>query len=211
MTPFFWLRLLRRLVFAVITVAVLVFAVTAFRVWKVAREDSHPRSDAIIVMGAAQYNGTPSNILAARLDHAAELYRDRVAPHVLTLGGGEPGDITTEGAAGARYLERHGIARTAVVAVGTGNDTYSSLRAAASVMRAHHWSTAVIVTDPWHSLRSRSMARDLGIKAVTSPTRSGPVVQSRATEWHYIWRESLAYLYYEVFGASTELKGPAAA
>lgn len=210
MTPLFWLRWVRRICAALVAVAVLVVGTTAFRVWWVARQDARPHSDAIIVMGAAQYNGTPTEIFAARLQHAAALYRAHVAPRVITVGGREPGDRTTEGATGAAYLRRSGIATAALVPVGVGSDTYASLAAAAHVMRVKGWHTAVIVTDPWHALRSRTMARDLGIRAVTSPDRTGPVVRSRSTEWRYVGRETLAYLSYQVFGASS-IKGPPAA
>lgn len=211
MTPRFWLRWCARLVVAVVVGVVLLFGITAFRVWHVARQDAHPRSDVILVMGAAQYNGRPTEIFAARLDHALALFKLGVAPRILTVGGREVGDRTTEGAAGASYLRAHGVPAAALEPVGQGNDTYTSLQAAQRLMSAHHWTTAVIVTDPWHCLRSRTMARDLGIHAETSPVRSGPVVHTRATEFHYVWRETLAYLYYEIFGASHELKGPPAA
>jgi len=209
-TPFAWLRWLRRIVVALLAIVVIVVGVTAIRVWYVARQDAHPRSDAIIVLGAAQLDGRPTNIFAARLDHAARLYKEGVAPRVITVGGGQPGDRTTEGAAGARYLDRHGVPASALVAIGRGDDTYSSLQAAATTMKRRGWSTAVIVTDPWHSLRSRTMARDLGIAAETSPVTSGPVVQDRSTEVRYVWRETLAYLYYKIFGGGHH-KGPRAA
>jgi uncharacterized SAM-binding protein YcdF (DUF218 family) len=209
-TPFAWLRWVRRIVALLVAIVVVVVGGTALRVWYVARQDAHPRSDVIIVLGAAQLNGRPTNIFAARLDHAARLYKDGVAPRVITLGGGQPGDRTTEGAAGARYLDEHGLPARALVPIGRGDDTYSSLQAAVATMKRHGWRTAVLVTDPWHSLRSRTMARDLGIAAETSPVDSGPVVQSRGTELRYVWRETMAYLYYKVFGGGHH-KGPRAA
>lgn len=211
MTPFFWFRLLRRILLGFLVAVVATFAVTAARVWYVGREDAHPRSDVIVVLGAAQLDGRPSEIFAARLDHAAALYADGVASHVITLGGNRPGDRTTEGAAGAAYLRSHDdVPSSALVPVDTGANTLTSLQAAADVMRRHRWHTAVLVTDPWHSLRSRTMARDLGLRAVTSPVHTGPVVHDRSTELHYIWRETLAYLYYAIFHGSSEPGPPAA-
>ena len=81
----------------------------------------------------------------------------------------------------------------------TGSDTLLSLRATAIELRKHGWKTAVLVTDPWHSLRSRTMARDLSISAVTSPVHTGPAVRGRTTEFRYIARETAAYLYYRLF------------
>jgi uncharacterized SAM-binding protein YcdF (DUF218 family) len=186
----------------VVLVPLLVVTGTMARVWWVAREDQHPRSDAILVLGASQYDGRPSAVFRSRLDHARELWQQGVAPRVVTVGGGRPGDRFTEAAAGARYLRQHGV--TSVVAVETGRDTLESLKAVDRAFRAHGWHSAVIVTDPWHSLRSRRMAEDLGIDAHTSPTRSGPAVRTRGTEARYIVRETAAYLYYRLFHRSSE-------
>jgi vancomycin permeability regulator SanA len=183
---------------------VAVYLVTALRVWQVAREDHRGRVDAIVVLGAAQFDGRPSKIFQARLDHAAALYRDDVAPLVVTVGGNQAGDRTTEAAAGAAYLRERGVDE--VRAVATGDDTLSSLRAAARELAEVR--TVVVVTDPWHSLRARRIARDVGFEANTSPTRSGPAVQSRATQVRYIARESAAYLVYRVFGRGSGGRRP---
>ncbi len=186
----------------IVLVPVLVFAGTAARVWWVARSDERSRSDAIVVLGASQFDGRPSKVFQARLDHAMDLWKDGVAPRVITVGGGRPGDRFTEAQAGARYLREQGV--TSVVPVATGSDTLESLKAVDAELTRHGWSSIVIVTDPWHSLRSRRMAQDLGMQAHTSPTRSGPAVQSRAIEFRYIARETAAYLYYRAFHRSSE-------
>ena len=191
----------RRLVLAVVLALVLVVAWTGFQVWWVARADDHPRSDAIVVLGASQFDGRPSTVFRARLQHARALFEEGVAPRVVTLGGSAPGDRYTEAAAGARFLTDRGVT---VVAVGKGRNTLESLKALDAEFERRGWKTAVLVTDPWHTLRSRRMARDLGIDAVTSPTRTGPAVRDRNTEFRYIWRETAAYLYYRVFHRSSE-------
>jgi uncharacterized SAM-binding protein YcdF (DUF218 family) len=198
-TPFFWLRWAARVVAVFLAVAVLVVGATAFRVWNAARQDHRPRSDAIVVLGASQFDGRPSAVFRARLDHAAALYRAGVAPRVVTVGGSQPGDRFTEAAAGRTYLGDHGVPTAQVTAVGVGNDTLTSLRAAAEVFRNNDWHTAVLVTDPWHSLRAGRIANDEGIDAETSPTRTGPVVQGRGTELRYVARETTAFLYYRIF------------
>lgn len=197
----------RRLVAAVVLGVVAIVLGTAARVWWVARADDHRRSDVLVVLGASQFDGRPSAVLRARLDHAAELYDQHVAPQVITVGGDRPGDRFTEAEAGKRYLAGKGV--TSVLAVPTGSNTLTSLRAVAALMKQRGWRSAVIVTDPWHSLRSRRMAQDLGLTARTSPTRTGPAVRSRGTELRYIARETAAYLSYRVFGGSSEA-GPAA-
>ena len=195
-------KTVRRILAAVVLLPVLVFLGTATRVWWVARHDSHPRSDAIVVLGASQFDGRPSTVYRSRLDHALHLWEQGVAPRIVTVGGGRRGDRFTEAAAGARYLTEHGV--TAVVAVPEGSDTLQSLKAVDKAFEARGWHSAVIVTDPWHSLRSRRMAQDLGIAAHTSPTRSGPAVRTRGTEFRYISRETAAYLYYRLFHRSSE-------
>ncbi len=95
------------------------------------------------------------------------------------------------------------------VEVGVGRDTLQSLRALQVEYAQQHWHSAVLVTDPWHSLRSRRMAGDLGLDAATSPDHSGPANATRGVEIRYVARETAAYLYYRVFHASSEA-GPSA-
>jgi uncharacterized SAM-binding protein YcdF (DUF218 family) len=194
-----WFRWTLRITLAIIALIVILILYVAVHIWWVAREDQHPRSDAIVVLGASQYNGTPSAVFAARLAHAVTLYDEHVAPHIVTVGGKQPGDVYTEAASGKTYLAAHGVPRSAIIAVQTGSDTLSSLRAVDVQFKAHRWHSAVIVTDPWHCLRSRTMARDLGLTAYTSPERTGPAVHGRGTEIRYISRETEAYIYYELF------------
>jgi uncharacterized SAM-binding protein YcdF (DUF218 family) len=188
-----------RAVAAFVLLIVLIVGVTAEQVWQIGRTDSRRHSDVIMVLGAAQYDGRPSEIFAARLDHAAMLWRNGIADKIVTIGGNRPGDRFTEAQAGADYLHSFGVPTSDLVPVGKGNDTLISLRAAAVTLREHGWKSATLVTDPWHSLRSRRMAQDLGIDAVTSPSHSGPAVHGRLTEGRYIGRETVAYLYYRIF------------
>ena len=195
------LRWFRRLVAAVVVGVLLVVGGTAASIWWVARQDDRPTSDAIVVLGASQFDGRPSSVFEARLEHAKRLYDAGVAPRVVTVGGGAPGDRTTEAAAGARYLESHGVE---ALAVPEGRDTLQSLRAVDRLFDDRGWASAVVVTDPWHSLRSRAMARDLGLDVETSPTRAGPSVRTRGTQLRYIARETAAYLFYRLLGRSSE-------
>jgi uncharacterized SAM-binding protein YcdF (DUF218 family) len=200
------LKLARRIVAALLSIVLVVIAATAFRVWWVARQDHHPRSDAIVVLGASQFNGRPSTVFRARLQHAKALYDEGVAPRVITVGGGAPGDRYTEADAGAAFLRERGVD---TLPLGKGRNTLQSLEALRVEFRKQGWTTAVLVTDPWHELRARRMATDLGIKAQSSPTRTGPAVRDRGTELRYVARETAAYLYYRLFGASSEA-GPQA-
>ena len=185
-----------------VLVTVLIAVGVVLRILQVAGSDERARADAIVVLGAAQYDGEPSPVFRARLDHAAELYRDGVAPRILTIGGGQSGDRITEGAAGTRYLAGAGVAPSALTAVGSGDDTLASLRAAQAVLTEHRWSSVVLVTDPWHAARARLMAEDLGLSVQVSPVPDGPSVRS-GVEPRYVLREALGILYYRLTGGSS--------
>ena len=197
-------RIALKSIAVVVTLALAVLVFTMGRVWWVAREDDRRPSDVIVVLGAAQFDGRPSSVFTARLVHARDLYRDKIAPRIVTVGGNRVGDRFTEASAGKVWLRRTGCRRARSSSVPTGNDTLTSVRAVSQKMKQRRWRTATIVTDPWHSLRTRSMAHDSGIDAVTSPTRQGPAVRTRQTEIRYIFRESLGYLYYKLFHRSSD-------
>lgn len=186
----------------VLVLAVVITAGLVVRIVQVAHSDETAPVDAIVVLGAAQYNGRPSTVFRARLDHALDLYRRGAAGHILTIGGGQPGDATTEGTAGERYLAAAGVPASALIAVPTGVDTLLSLRAANAVLREHGWRTVILVSDPWHLARSRMMARDLGLSAQVSPVTSGPST-ARSVEARYILRELLGTLFYRLVGGSS--------
>ncbi len=195
---------LTRLVLGALVVGAFVVGGTAFRVWQEARVDDRRPAQAVVVLGAAQYDGEPSPIFAARLRHAEQLYDDELAPLIVTTGGGRAGDAYTEAAAGRRYLISRGVPPAAVVAVPVGSDTLLSLQAVAARARQDGWNTALLVSDPWHALRAQQMARDTGLSVWSSPTRSGPVVQTRETQARYIVRETGAMLYYRLTHASVD-------
>ncbi len=191
-----------RVVAAAVLAVFLLVSSTALAIWWNARQDSRPASDAIVVLGSAQYNGVPSSIFEARLEHAVALYEDGVAPVIVTVGGKATGDQFTEAEAGRDYLGKAGVPAAALLAVPEGADTLQSIRAAATVFDERGWGSAVLVTDPWHAMRAERMADDAGIEASSSPTRQGPAVQTRATQFRYILRETAAYLLYRATGDS---------
>ena len=187
---------------AAVLAAVLLVASTALAIWWTARHDARPASDAIVVLGSAQYNGVPSSIFEARLEHAVSLWEEGVAPVVVTVGGKAAGDQFTEAEAGRDYLARAGVPAGSLLAVPEGVDTLESMRAVGTAFAEQGWSSAVLVTDPWHAMRAERMAEDAGMTAESSPTRQGPAVQTRATQFRYILRETAAYLLYRVTGES---------
>lgn len=176
-----------------VLMAMLLAGATAAHVAVYAREDNRPSSDTILVLGAAQYDGRPSNWLAARLDHAADLYESGVAPTIVTVGGSKPGDRFTEAEAGKNYLiDKRGIPEGDIIAIGEGVDTLTSAYAFKNMSDTYGWSTSVVVTDPAHSLRATEMVRDQGIDASGSPTRTGPQV-----DFNRYLHETGGLIYYE--------------
>ncbi len=200
------LRWIRRVILGTVLIALVLVGGTAVRVWQVARIDDYSTADAIVVLGAAQYDGTPSSVFEARLGQAYRLYSKGVAPLVITVGGKQVGDNYTEAASGKNYLRNRGVPADRILAVETGSDTLQSIEAVATAMRARELSSAVLVSDPWHSLRTRTMARDEGLRAWTAPTRTGPAVYTRESQAHGIARETGALLWYQLTHFSADFK-----
>ncbi len=196
------MRTLPRYLGGAVLVTALIVGGVAVSVAQTGSADERAAADAIVVLGAAQYDGEPSAVFRARLDHAAELYREGVAPRILTVGGGRTGDRTTEGAAGADYLAADGIDRSVLLAVGTGDDTLASLRATDELLDDNGWRSVVVVTDPWHAARSAMMATDLGLSVQVSPVQQGPALDSDV-RLPYLLRETLGVLYYRLTGGSS--------
>jgi uncharacterized SAM-binding protein YcdF (DUF218 family) len=158
-----------------VLVAVFVYLVaTGVQVWLTSREYAPRDATAIVVMGAAQYDGVPSPDLQSRLDEALMLYRDGFAPLIVVTGYKEPGDEYTEAEAGGRYLEQHGVPSSAVVEV-LGTDSYENLADADTVLRSHADTTVLIATDPFHEDRSMAIASGLGLTPFPTPTRTSPI------------------------------------
>src|SRR3954462_12077501 len=191
-----------RVLGAAVLALLLLVTSTALAIWWSARHDSRPSSDAIVVLGSAQYNGVPSSIFEARLEHAKNLYEAGVAPVIVTVGGKATGDQFTEAEAGRDYLANAGVPSDSLLAVPEGVDTLESMRAVSKTFDERGWQSAVLVTDPWHAMRAERMAEDSGIEVQSSPTRQGPAVQTRATQFRYILRETAAYLLYRATGES---------
>ncbi len=159
------------LVAAILVVALGVYyAVSFVQVWSVGRSDQARPVDAIVVMGAAQYDGAPSPQLAARLDHVVDLWGDGLAPLVITTGGNLPGDRFTEAEASEAYLVERGVPAEAVLLENSGSNSYESLESVADMIGTRGLGEVLIVTDPYHALRSRLIAEDVGLTAYVSPT-----------------------------------------
>jgi len=182
-----------------VLVALLAYLVVTFaQVWGAARHDQARPAEAIVVFGTAQYNGVPSPVLAARLDHAIDLYRRELAPVIVVTGGNQPGDRFTEATASANYLIRRGVPDADVLREVSGTSSWQSLAAAANFLDDRGIREVLLVSDPFHSLRIRAMASELGLQGHSSPTVSSPI--RGATEARYMAREAVAVAVGRVIG-----------
>ena len=183
---------LARVVGLLVAISSLYGSVNLAQVWWVGRSDQATAVDAIVVLGVAQYDGRPSPQLQARLDHALTLLLEGASPLVITTGGNQPGDRFTEAETSANYLINGlGIDYQAVEILqeNSGSTTRESLIGVRDIMQSRGLHSVLIVTDPYHSLRSRLIAQDLGLVAYVSPTRTSPLQGASAVSRHV--REAL--------------------
>lgn len=169
------LKLLRRALLVAVILPFAYFAVTFVQVWWTSRHDGARPAQAVIVLGAAQFDGRPSAVLRARLDHVAALYRRDIAPVVVVTGGKAEGDRFTEAAASANYLHTRGVPDEAILREATGRTSWQSLAASARFLRERGIHDVVLVSDPFHAARIAGIASELGLDAATSPTRTSPI------------------------------------
>ena len=151
------------------------YTVALYEVWSTSRHDEARPVDAIVVLGAAQYDGRPSPQLAARLDHALDLYQRGLAPRVFLTGGKQPLDRFTEAASEARYLQDRGVPASALLREDQGRTSWESLTAVADQLKGAGLHSVLLVSDPYHSARIKGMATELGLEAYVSPTHTSPV------------------------------------
>jgi uncharacterized SAM-binding protein YcdF (DUF218 family) len=153
-------------------------ALLLYMTWRISSQgdrDERRPADAIVVLGAAQFDGHPGGVFAARLDHAVELYEQGIGPYLVVTGGKIPGDRTTEAATARAYAIAHGVPADRILMEDTGRNTLQSLEAVARIFRARHLTSAVFVSDRTHMLRVLRMASDEGITAWGSPTTTSPI------------------------------------
>jgi uncharacterized SAM-binding protein YcdF (DUF218 family) len=195
-------RALARLVLAGLIAGTAVAGYAAYRVWDQGNRDERPPTDAIVVMGAAQYDGRPSPVFAARLDHAIDLFHEGVAPRLIVTGGKREGDRTTEAASARIYAVQHDVPDEAIISEDRSRTTLQSIRGVAALMRDEGFESAIFVSDPSHMLRVLRMASDEGIIAYGSPTRSSPLERDAVPRLDAIVHELGALALYFISGES---------
>jgi uncharacterized SAM-binding protein YcdF (DUF218 family) len=185
----FYLR--RRVILGAAGAVAALWLVSVGAVLTWALQDDARKADAIIVMGAAQYQGKPSPVLRARLDHALALWQRGLAPRLLLTGGIGEGDTVSEAAVSRTYVMSRGVPDTAILLENDGRTSAQSLRAAVELLHARGLGTAVVVSDPFHMLRLEVLGRRYGIDPYTSPALTAPGAQHLLRRWGNLLAESI--------------------
>lgn len=192
-------RILRRILVLVLAGCLAVIAAihvkTCFGVWRQSRTDEARPADAIVVLGAAQYVGRPSPVLRARLDHGLRLYRNGLAPFVITTGGAGGDPSFSEGGVGHDYLLAHGIPDSNLIAETQGGDTLESVKRVAVIMHTNRLRSCVAVSDAYHLYRVKRLMEKQGITVYGSP-REGSIPKTGWMRFWAIQRESFSYMFW---------------
>ena len=192
-------KIIRRVIAAILLIVIAVPLYALGVTWQAANNTLTRKGDVIVVLGAAQLNGRPGEVLEARLKEAKRIYDLGLAPHIITVGAGAPGDRTTEAASGKYWLSTNGIKSKKITALEVGRDTWVSTENYVKFMKVKKMENVIIVTDPFHCRRAMTMANDLGVVASCSPVKSGPNALENSGK-RYLIREAGAYLAYVSLG-----------
>ena len=193
---------LTRLISAIAILCVAVWVSFVMAIVEAGRRDDAGRADAIIVLGAAQYEGRPSPVLKARLDHAASLWNRGLAPRMIVTGGRGVGDTTSEAAVGRRYLVQRGIPAGSIWMDTEGLTTSQSMVAVRRLLGTKASPSVLIVSDPFHMLRLAILTRRLHMIPLLSPTRTSPISTRPVQQFKYVMAESIKAPYAMVVGAN---------
>ena len=195
----FLFKIIRRLIAFVFLLIIVVPLYAAGNIWYTAHHLKPVKSDVIVVMGAAQFDGRPSDLLLARLQSAKKIYQDGFAPLLYTVGAGATGDRSTEAAAGYNWLIQNGVNKKYIQAIPKGRDTLESTKAYVAQMKKAKLNSVLIVTDSYHCLRAITMAKDLSVSATCAASETGPGSVENS-KFRYLIRETGAYLAYITVG-----------
>ena len=192
-------KIIRRVIAAVLLIVIAVPLYAVGVTWQAANNTLTREGDVIVVLGAAQLNGRPGDVLEARLTEAKRIYKLGLATHIITVGAGAPGDRTTEAASGKYWLTNNGVKSKNVTSLEVGRDTWVETQNYVKFMKIKKMEDVIIVTDPFHCRRAMTMANDLGVVATCSPVKTGPNALTNSGR-RYLMREAGAYLAYVSLG-----------
>jgi uncharacterized SAM-binding protein YcdF (DUF218 family) len=192
-------KFIRRMITIALTLIIAIPGYALFVTYNAAHNPTIRNAQVIVVPGAAQLNGAPGEVLLSRLQEAKRIYLLGLAPLIITVGAGAPGDRTTEAAAGAYWLRHNGVKRSAIISIPSGRDTRTQTIAYVAEMKKRKLTDVIIATDPYHCNRTISIAKDLGATATCSPVQDGPN-SLKNSRFRYLAREAGAYLAYITLG-----------
>ena len=193
------MRALGRLLASIVLAIVALWAASMGAVLLFSWMDQARPAESIVVLGAAQYDGRPSPVLRARLDHGIDLWNHGMGKVLVLTGGRGAGDTTSEADVGRSYARKHGVPDTAILLENKGRTTRESMLGVAALLESRGIKTAILVSDPFHMLRLSIIGRRFGLIPYTSPTRTSPISPNREKRWRYMLGESvkapLAFLF----------------
>jgi len=192
-------KFIKRIFVGILTLIVAIPGYAIAVTWNAAHHPTIRNAEVIVVPGAAQLDGRPGEVLLARLQEAKRVFDLGLAPLIITVGAGAPGDRTTEGEAGAKWLIAQGVKKSAVIAIPVGRDTRTQTKAYVAEMKIRAINDVIIATDPYHCQRTITMAEDRGAIASCSPVSTGPNSLENS-RFRYLVREAGAYLAYITLG-----------
>ena len=193
------MRALGRLIASIVLAVIALWAASMAAVLLFSWMDQARPADSIVVLGAAQYDGRPSPVLRARLDHGISLWNNGMGKVLVLTGGKGAGDTTSEADVGRSYARKRGVPDTAILLENKGRTTRESMLGVAELLERRGIKTAILVSDPFHMLRLSIIGRRFGLTPYTSPTRTSPISPNREKRWRYMLGESvkapLAFLF----------------
>ena len=187
-----------RLILATAGACVLAYTALVTSIYYTSRTITAVPSDAIVVLGASHFNGTPSPVFQARLDRANRLYQSGYASHIILTGGVGDDQVISEAQAGANYLTRQAVPEEALLREDTGRTTWQSLQQVGRIIQDNNLKSIIVVSDGFHLLRGKKMAHDLGLQSTFTPATESPIRPNSITEFKFILRESILFPLYMI-------------
>lgn len=181
-----------RITVVVLAGGVLLLLSAFLLVFNAARSDDQGPAGAIVVLGAAQFNGVPSQVFQARLDTAFELYQAGVSEVIVVSGGKLPGDFYTEAESGRNYLIERGVPADAILMDHISSDTAESMDRVATLLKERGIDDVLLVSDGFHLYRAKMLAEENGLSAQSNDADHSPIAQGSGTEFRYMIRETFA-------------------
>lgn len=193
------MRMILKLLASLIFIFFLLFGFLISRIYFFSNSDEAQTAEAIVVLGASQWNGKPSPLFKSRLDHALFLYRDNISQKIILTGGISKNEKISESQVGKTYLKNRGVPDRDIFIEEVGRTSLQSLKEVVKILNYSNLESVILVSDGFHEMRLKKMAKDLGIAAFSSPVADGPLKNNKMAEFKYVLREGVVYILYLLF------------